>query len=799
MPASIVDPFMVTSLPRLPSSGKLSDQCKIAKIPTSTSTSFDIAVNGSYVATFILKPSPRMIWSHSLSPSVKVDAIDSCDLDNEAETQNSSDGGKIYAVGLSDRNKHSLKLIKCENLFSTDANDDSESVIDIKIDSQAVGVRIMEDKERVVVLDSEGTVKAYPIRFNNEKKEAEDPKPLFTLKKRGDLHGSVIYYRFVKYSDFDLGKTSTKFETADKLETVLIFVERIPSEQTNTQTLQGHIRAFGQTSALDIVSSTLKLPEEVGNSELEISFDPSGRIVVLTNGEHMKLYTYRLPYLELDQTVDLGWLFKDEEVEGEASIIPASTNRMLVAKNGMIALIDTEFKALLTKFDVMDKAKRQGKAVLMQAPMVKGNTLRSRETFALYLVSKSAETGSILNQVTVDTGLGKLRDVLGRGLREFRPKFTQKSKRFVGLPLLVTRSELKSKIKEASSLLNRSGEASNKMGRVYEQLKEMKRTKKYEELEQYIVSFLKMDKSADAGRGLQSTENGEVKTNEAGKLRVYEAGKDRIVDPKFFRKVALLLFDRVDNRAIGTKIKVQLNENFIPEHALTYLLTHPLFPKDITPGLLNVLSVSPRLMRQAIVTCPNIPCSDLIEQMSLVEDADMFKDIVGRVTDDFALDTITEEMIRLANGEAGGSNAKIDVDGIIRKVMDTGYGISIMNSLIDSNGVTLSLHYSKNESELGNLTSRIEKKVSECEQQSRLLSIIDQSLSLVDGVSGRKKREQAERRRRRKTQSQSKTVEAESGPTDSMLNVGSVSNELFDSSLSNTKRVPTYSIERLEI
>lgn len=79
------------------------------------------------------------------------------------------------------------------------------------------------------------------------------------------------------------------------------------------------------------------------------------------------------------------------------------------------------------------------------------------------------------------------------------------------------------------------------------------------------------------------------------------------------------------------------------------------------------------------------------------------------------------------------------------------------------------------------------------------ISIIDQSLSLVDGVRGRKKREQAERRRRRKTQSQSKTVEAESGPTDSMLNVGSVSNELFDSSLSNTKRVPTYSIERLEI
>jgi len=798
MPASIVDPFMVTGLPRLPLSGKLADQCKIARILTSTSTSFDIAVNGSYVATFVLKPSPKMIWSHALAPSVKVDAIDSCELENDTNTESSADGGKVYAVGLSDRSKHILKLIRCENLFTTDATGNKESIVDIELDAQAIGIQISNDKQRAIVLDSEGTVKVYPINFNEEKKETENLKPLFVLKKRGDLNGSVIYYRFVKYADFDLGESSKKLETAEKLETVLIFVEKTSSEKGKTPILNGHICAFGQKSALDVISSTLKLPKEAGSSELEISFDPSGKIVILTNGEHMKLYTYRLPYLELDQTVDLGWLFKDEEVEGEASIIPASTNRMLVAKNGLIALIDTQFKALLTKFDVVDKSKKQGRAALMQAPVVKGNTLRSRETFALYLVSKGPEAGSVLSQVTVDTGLGKLRDVLGRGLREFRPKFTQKSKRFVGLPLLVTRSELKSKIKEASSLLNRSGEASNKMGRVYEQLKEMKRTKKYKELEQYIVSFLKMDKSADAGRGLQETEDGEKESNEMKGLRVYEAGKDRIVDPKFFRKVTLLLFDRVDNRAIGTKIKVQLNENFIPEHALTYLLTHPLFPKDITPRLLNVLSVSPRLMRQAIVTCPNIPCDDLIEQMSLAEDVDMFKDIVGRLIDDFALDTITEEMIKLSRGESEGSNARIDVDGVIQKVLDSGCGIPIMNSLIDSNGVTLSLHYSKSESELGNLATRIEKRVDECEQKSRLLSIIDQSLSLVDGARGRKGKE-PQRRRRRKKVTQTKTLEAESGPLDSMLRVGVMPDGISDSSLSNTRRIPAYSIERLTI
>lgn len=798
MPASIVDPFMVTGLPRLPLSGKLADQCKIARILTSTSTSFDIAVNGSYVATFVLKPSPKMIWSHALAPSVKVDAIDSCELENDTNTESSAEGGKVYAVGLSDRSKHILKLIRCENLFTTDATGNKESIVDIELDAQAIGIQISNDKQRAIVLDSEGTVKVYPINFNEEKKETENLKPLFVLKKRGDLNGSVIYYRFVKYADFDLGESSKKLETAEKLETVLIFVEKTSSEKGKTPILNGHICAFGQKSALDVISSTLKLPKEAGSSELEISFDPSGKIVILTNGEHMKLYTYRLPYLELDQTVDLGWLFKDEEVEGEASIIPASTNRMLVAKNGLIALIDTQFKALLTKFDVVDKSKKQGRAALMQAPVVKGNTLRSRETFALYLVSKGPEAGSVLSQVTVDTGLGKLRDVLGRGLREFRPKFTQKSKRFVGLPLLVTRSELKSKIKEASSLLNRSGEASNKMGRVYEQLKEMKRTKKYKELEQYIVSFLKMDKSADAGRGLQETEDGEKESNEMKGLRVYEAGKDRIVDPKFFRKVTLLLFDRVDNRAIGTKIKVQLNENFIPEHALTYLLTHPLFPKDITPRLLNVLSVSPRLMRQAIVTCPNIPCDDLIEQMSLAEDVDMFKDIVGRLIDDFALDTITEEMIKLSRGESEGSNARIDVDGVIQKVLDSGCGIPIMNSLIDSNGVTLSLHYSKSESELGNLATRIEKRVDECEQKSRLLSIIDQSLSLVDGARGRKGKE-PQRRRRRKKVTQTKTLEAESGPLDSMLRVGVMPDGISDSSLSNTRRIPAYSIERLTI
>ena len=68
-----------------------------------------------------------------------------------------------------------------------------------------------------------------------------------------------------------------------------------------------------------------------------------------------------------------------------------------------------------------------------------------------------------------------------------------------------------------------------------------------------------------------------------------------------------------------------------------YLLTNPLFPIRFTLGLIELFSVTGNttLLRQAINTCPNIPCRDLLDQLVNEENKETLLDLINRIIGEF--------------------------------------------------------------------------------------------------------------------------------------------------------------------
>ncbi|QPG74462.1 hypothetical protein FOA43_001792 [Brettanomyces nanus] len=781
MPASILDPFVVTSLPRLPPNADLAKLCTIPKIASSGANTFDVGVSGSFIGSFVIRPSPRMIWSYALSPQCIIHALDA----HTFEENDDQPERKIFAVTLTERKKHIMKFIDYgksteESQYSNQDDVTSISTFtetsakleplkevktsEIRLDDQIIDLLISSNGSRVFTIDFRGLICVWAFEMDENKSSG---KPLFSLKtsKFASKSSHIVFHKFIDPSQLNIKSSTT-------IESVVLLVELMKTG------LCCHICAISHENVLEI--STSLIEKDLSNmNNLHFAYDPSGKLLLLESKPDLKIHLYSLPYTAKIKTVNIGKeVFAKEPEDSTVSLLPVSTNRVLISKNSTLALIDLQYEAVISSLDLYTRSKEvNGNAkpprsiTLLQCPLVKGNSLKTRESFVLLLLKNSKDDHAVMDHVTLDVGLGKLRDVLGKGLHN------EIEQSFVGLPLLVTKPEFKSSVKESATLFDRFKEASSKMSQTYDKLKKLHKGKKFDELESNIVSFLKMDKADD----IEISEN----------LKVFEVDKDRIVDPWFIKKATLLLFDQNFN---GT---IQFFESFVPERALTYLLTHPLFPKEVTPGLLNALETSPRLMRQAIVTCPNIPCSDLIEQLSLVESEDIFKDIVARLIDEFSSERITEETIRLLKKQSSRSEGNVNLDKIIQKILKLNYGYEILNSFIDSNGLVLSLHYSKNESQLIKLMNRAQSKINTLKQDTELLSLVNQALILAALYNGKSK---GRNKAAKKSGSQSETIvlESETGKLDSMLRICSKPSPAFRET-ATARIVPSYSVEKLAL
>lgn len=135
---SLSEPYTLDKLPRV--SG-VTERCKVSR--NSDSDTLHVGISGASISNYILKPSPKLIWSHSTPPSSVITSLEN--KDNQ------------YIVGIYNKTKknHSLQVIeKLEN--------DSKLVKEVEFESKIINIKALEDSFIVV---SEESVFGFNLDF----------------------------------------------------------------------------------------------------------------------------------------------------------------------------------------------------------------------------------------------------------------------------------------------------------------------------------------------------------------------------------------------------------------------------------------------------------------------------------------------------------------------------------------------------------------------------------------------------------------------------------------------------------
>lgn len=801
---------MVTNLPRLPPKSDVSKLCLTSQITDSNSNNFDISISGSYLATFVTRPSPKMVWSYALSPQAEVTAMDSFEFEDLNHSATNSVDKKVFAMGITERNMHKLKLVSYgieEGENSNTAEDENQSsttsVINeedkntnevetfkevkdksISIENQIVGLKFSKDSKHVFTVFSNGGISVWKFSVDSD----DSQSPIFTYNNTSLANNdkTIIFHQFIQPEQLNVNSRSSKLDYL-----------LITAETSQKQSSAIVIRIFSISSAeiLEISNSTI---ENINNIDgINLTYDISGKLIILENKPELVIKAYDLPLTNNEQVIKIGGVFKHEPKNSPTSIMCASTNRILVTKGSTVALVDIKYEALLSSLDlyprskdVKGNAKPARNATLLNVSTVNGNTLKSKKTFALLVLKNTKENYSQIQHVSIDVGLGKLRDALISLPSDDNSNvehFTSFPGYFSSADFSIESASAEDSGKEVEVLNTKILKNNEELSTVYQQLCEMKKSQNMKLLENSIVSYLK------------NKPVGELYNDD--EFKVYEYEKDRFVDPKFFKLLTLLLFNYDPNT---DSISLDEDSDNVLENGLTYVLTHPLFPTQYACGLLKVLEPFPRLLRQAVVTCANIPCSDFILELSNTENDEIFKDVITRLIEEFSAEEITQETIKIMKQKSESRKVSgFDLDKIINKIIKFNFGYEVLNSFIDSNGLILSLHYSNDESQLNQLIQQTQLKVDSLIQDTQLLTLINQCLTNAEANGTKKPAKKSSKKNKKKDKkpemNSNGIQDIEVGVTklDMMLKVGTPDKQ--SSTKSSKGNLSSYTIDRLII
>ncbi|SCU83933.1 LAFA_0D06854g1_1 [Lachancea sp. 'fantastica'] len=348
----------------------------------------------------------------------------------------------------------------------------------------------------------------------------------------------------------------------------------------------------------------------------------------------------------------------------ETSFKPISKNRALLTSDNRIFLLDLLHNAILSHRELAHLKTFQ----LLGTAVIPGDSDVNNETIAIGVsIKQGANSTSSLDIINIDVGTGTLKDSLGKGF-----------------------SIRASSDRHVQPLIDDVGGAETHEYNYDQILKDLQKAKS--SVEKFDASFFK-------------------------KLRIqkeYYTDSDRFInDQDFLRDAVSVIYKNFDSE--------------YPK-ALPYLLTHPLFPKSHTPGILQKLKDHPRLFKQAIVTCPNLPLDDLVQELFTVINDELCLDLSLRILQDFNKDAIKESIK---------TKSKVDVNNFIDFVMDENTDddriknksrlFQLLGLILDTVGL-----FALTENTLGKLSSYIDRQLNVVKQNVELFYLLeDKNLKII--------------------------------------------------------------------
>ncbi|CAI4062533.1 hypothetical protein SKDZ_07G3710 [Saccharomyces kudriavzevii ZP591] len=678
---SLSQPFRLATLPKIASLSNFSLQADYVQVADGTfnesTNNITLGISGSSISQYIINPTPKLTFDYPIPSTNVITAcsaaevqvnveedlkISNDDSNDEEKAANSQTKRNIEIWSFGSMvNKGNYTLNVTTKMLESNKNTSNEHLVEDSIDSR-----------RHAGADdflSQHKIKT-KAKVMNIKIDAKNSLIIAVLQNGliefYDLKLKLLYSFDISYDNLKYAKWFTENGTD------FVFV-LCPLEDDKVCYKMLELSDFESkdNSPIKELSSTIIEGFSFESSKLCYQF---GKLYKLNQG---KIYVYSLPHCQLQQIIELPLINKSNSEDDLISFQPVSVNRILLTVNNIIYLLDLLHCSILNHRELTHVKTFQ----LLKSALIDSEKSHNSKTIAIGISTKNGPNPtSSLEIINIDVGTNTLKDSLGKSFQ------VGKNDASVILKPLFDDEDVTNNMVKRNDIDGNINVPIFHYDEVIEKLSVLKNND--------IASF------------------DEIFFNDLKVKEEHYTEKDRFIsDPGFLNKVLDLIF-------------LKFGGKDYPK-ALTFLLTHPLFPLNRTHGLLSLLRDQPRLFKQAIVTCPNLPLNELLEELFSIRNRELLLDISFRVLQDFTRDSIKQEMKKLS---------KLDIQNFIECITNTeedgpleGFNhnhssqlFQLLSLVLDSIGL-----FSLEGALLENLTLYIDKQVKIAERDTELWNLID--------------------------------------------------------------------------
>lgn len=282
---------------------------------------------------------------------------------------------------------------------------------------------------------------------------------------------------------------------------------------------------------------------------------------------------------------------------------------------------------------------------------------------------------------------------------------------------------------------------------------------------------------------------------------------DRVVDAALIEQILSLIFT-VDSKDSTVQI---LQNDFLPETAVEYLLSHPLFTSKYANGLLLLLSQlnEPNLLKTAIEKCSALSIDDLASELNnLTELADeldkdpesanltqlvfMFlRATIDRLVSNFSLQQITKKLLEILTAEYDEYSKKLERMLGVFINLNTKNSWDLVQAVIDAGGL-----FNWSIPVIEKLSQVIASKVDALGANSYNLTLTNQALQ----VEGTKKQNKKKAANKAVVVDSIHEIGTQREELDALLTMANGTTNLklrVNEGIELAKRIPAYSREKL--
>lgn len=350
--------YPIITLPRV-NDLNLPERLQVSTLTSLQDSAINLGISKSNISTYLINPSPRLVWSAPISPSTTIECIDN----------NTS----FHIIGATDR-----RLFKVLKLTA----EQNEIQQEYKTSCKVKHIKIIN--ELIYVILGNGDLKVLDFDFNlvhelNEQKNTKTSKQQQDALIYGGIDGNFILMVLKTKEGKD---TKLKYKLVNKDLTFKTYIHSEDFQDSIFDFTQGHIYKFNKST------------QEVSKMNLSFKVEAQINLAVIVGDKNDK-------EMNGDQ----------EDIFNDFSFLAPSEDRVIICNNKTIFLINVKFNTVLDTYELDTNSCNY----LVKAVKVKGNSLNSLSTIVLFLKLNLRKNKLTLNLININIGTNNLLANLGKG------------------------------------------------------------------------------------------------------------------------------------------------------------------------------------------------------------------------------------------------------------------------------------------------------------------------------------------------------------------------------------------------